>query len=134
MGSGLTVSAAGIVSGTPTNADSLASLASPITVTVTATDNGVGALFVLGSFQLTVTDVANPPALIAPIGDQTATQDQAFALDVSGNFLDADAEALVYTATGLPASLTISAAGAIRRPSSAWTAVGPTSPPRRSRC
>ena len=53
------------------------------------------------------------PALDSLIEPQTAIEDAPFLLDVSGNFSDADGDPLTFSATGLPPSLTISAAGTI---------------------
>ena len=50
-----------------------------------------------------VEPVNDLPVLVSPIGPvDDATEDEAFDLDVSANFSDADGEALTYTATWLP--------------------------------
>lgn len=50
----------------------------------------------------------SPPNLVSAIGNQDATQGSAFTLDVSTHFVDADDDALSFTASGLPTSLTLS--------------------------
>jgi hypothetical protein len=100
---GLTISGAGVISGTlPANA----SAGGPYTVTVTATD-AQGAT-TTDTFTWTVT---NPAPTVTPIADQSNTDGAAINLNVAPSFSDDDA--LTYTATGLPAGLTISGAGVI---------------------
>ena len=104
-GTGLAISGAGVISGTPTADDVLAS---PFTITVTATaaDGTVD-----DAFDMTVT---SPPEVVgAGIGPQTATEEQPLTLDISGAFVDPDTDPITFTATGLPSSLTMSAAGVI---------------------
>jgi hypothetical protein len=50
-----------------------------------------------------VDPVNDLPVLVAPIGPQNAIEDAPFDLNISANFADADGEALIYTATWLPA-------------------------------
>jgi hypothetical protein len=101
----LTLSTAGVISGTPVAVD-----VGGHNVTITATDPG--GLTVSGTFLLTV--IANQtPVLDALLGDQTVTIDMPVTIDVGGNFSDPEAGALTFSATGLPASLTINAAGVI---------------------
>ena len=69
-----------------------------------------------GTFTFAVTNTA-PTAGTIP--SQTAGRNQAFALNVAAYFSDVNADALSFTATGLPAGLTISAAGAISGASTA---------------
>jgi hypothetical protein len=55
-----------------------------------------------------------PPVVVPPgIPDQQATQGTPFSLDVSVHFTDPDGDALTFSASGLPPSLSISAAGLI---------------------
>jgi hypothetical protein len=103
----LAISEAGVISGTPTNADALNS---PYTVTITATD---GTLTADESFTLTIANVNDAPAVVAAIGNRSATQDSPFSLDASGHFSDVDDDELTFSATGLPASLGISEEGII---------------------
>ncbi len=103
---GLTISAAGVISGTPT------ATGSAVTVTVTVAD-GRG-LTDSKPFQLTVQAAApanGAPTITAP-GPQTATVGQAFGpLTVVAT--DPNSDPLTFAATGLPAGLSISAAGVI---------------------
>ena len=102
----LTMSLAGVLTGTPETADIGAH-----SVTVTALDGG-GA-FVSDMFVLTVEAANQAPVVDTMIGDQTATEGTAINVDVSGNFSDPDGDALTFSYTGLPASITGSAAGVI---------------------
>ncbi|MDQ8205834.1 putative Ig domain-containing protein, partial [Pelagicoccus sp. SDUM812003] len=82
----------GLLSGTPENAD-----VGEIAVTVTATD-AAGAT-ASDSFGISVTNTNDGPVATA-IADQSATEDSAFSLDVSGKFSDVDAgDSLTYSAT-----------------------------------
>ncbi len=100
---GLSISAAGTITGTlPADA----SVAGPYTITVTATD-AQGAT-VTDTFTWTGT---NPSPTVSPIADQSSVEGAAVNLDVAPNFADDDA--ITYTATGLPAGLSISAGGTI---------------------
>ncbi len=103
----LAISTSGLISGTPNNADALVG---SFNVTVTATD---GALSVNDVFVLTVTNVNDQPVVVTPIGAQAATEDVAYYLNVAGNFSDPDNDSLIFSAVGLPASLSISSAGLI---------------------
>lgn len=97
-GTGLSVNAAGSLSGTPTNADAQAS---PYTVTVTASDTSMASAS--GTFTMTVSDTNAPPVLVTPIGPQTATEGTGFGpLDVSTGFTDPDGDQLTFTISGLP--------------------------------
>lgn len=51
---------------------------------------------------VTVDAVNDLPVLLAPIGPNNAIEDSPFSLDVTGNFDDADGEALSYTADWVP--------------------------------
>ncbi len=71
---------------------------------------------VLQNFDITVTHVNVPPKIQDPIPDQTATEAVAFSLSLAQFVTDPDkpASSLTYAVTsGLPASLLLSAAGAI---------------------
>jgi hypothetical protein len=102
----LTLSPAGVITGTPVTAD-----VDPHVVTVRATDPG-GA-FVEDTFTLTVDAANQPPVVDTPIGDQTVTEGDTVNLDVSGGFSDPDGDALTFSDTGLPGLLTLSPAGVI---------------------
>ena len=105
----LTLSAAGVITGTPVTAD-----VGTHAVTVTATDPG--GEFVEDSFTLTV-DAAAPgnqaPVVATPIGDRSVTEGDAVSISVTANFSDPDGDTLAFSDTGLPASMSISAAGII---------------------
>ena len=68
-------------SGTPDNSD-----VGTIQIRVTATDDEAPA--VSATFALEVANVNDAPVVVSDIGAQTATEDAAFDLDVSGNFTD----------------------------------------------
>ena len=109
-GSGLSISAAGVISGTPTNA---AAQASPFNVTVTAT---TGDGDVDDTFTFTVANVDNPPTVVTPIPNQSGTEGTSFGpLNVAANFTDIDGDARSFSATGFPAGsgLSVNAAGVI---------------------
>ncbi|WP_044169971.1 putative Ig domain-containing protein, partial [Kamptonema formosum] len=100
--------ATGTFEGTPANED-----VGDISVLVTATDSA-GA-FVDATFDLAVANTNDAPTTTG-IGNQSATEDSAFSLDVTGNFADVDAgDSLTYNATladnsALPAWLTFDTA------------------------
>ena len=103
VGSGLSMNTnTGVLSGTPTNADALAS---PISVTITAAD--AQPLSVSDTVMLAVTNVNDDPFVVAAIGDQIVNEDALLALDVSGAFDDIDGDTLSFSANGLPASLSV---------------------------
>jgi hypothetical protein len=100
---GLSISTTGTISGTPTN-DAVGTSA----VTVTATDSANAT--VSDTFNITVANRNDPPTLDTEIDDQTATEDVAFSLDISGNFSDIDqTDSLSFFASNLPDGLTIGA-------------------------
>ena len=108
---GLAITAAGLVSGTPTD-----NVGSPFTVTITVDDGRGGTAN--GSFQLTVQAASGPPPppanqnpTIAALGSQTATVGTAFSVTVTAS--DPDSDPLTFSATGLPPELTMSTAGVI---------------------
>ena len=82
-------------SGTPTEADTPASLS----IEVTASD---GALTDTTDFTITVTAVNDAPAFDADAADQTATEDIAFSYQIP-EATDSEGGALTYTATALDA-------------------------------
>jgi hypothetical protein len=60
-----------------------------------------------------VTPVNDPPILTMPIDDQVFQAGASVLLNVATAFLDPDEDALSFTASGLPASLTLNAQGVI---------------------
>ncbi|WP_345326667.1 beta strand repeat-containing protein, partial [Novipirellula rosea] len=87
----------------------------PITVKVTATDNGTPtnrATFT--TFVLTVTDVNEAPTT-SGIVNQTFDEDESVTLNAAtvGDFADPDGDTLSFSATGLPTGLSINTAGLI---------------------
>ena len=99
---GLSMSAAGVISGT---IDANASDSSPYNVEVTATDTDGDSSVPPLSFNWTVGDPG--PIVLLPIPTQTATDGEAYSLDTSLHLIDPSGDSLTYSATGLPASLTI---------------------------
>jgi uncharacterized repeat protein (TIGR01451 family) len=97
----------GTITGT---VDYSAAAASPYTVTIRATDDGVPELFTEKSFTWAITDVNRPPALSAPL-DPATTEGDPVTLAVVGG--DPDGDDLAWTATGLPPGLTIDSATGI---------------------
>ncbi|MCK9284445.1 MAG: cadherin domain-containing protein [Rhodocyclaceae bacterium] len=82
-------------------------------ITVTATDNGAGALNATQTVAITVTNVNETPTSTT-VTATTAVTNQTYSFNVSGSFSDPDVgTTLSYSATGLPAGLTISSAGVI---------------------
>ncbi|MDQ8205574.1 putative Ig domain-containing protein, partial [Pelagicoccus sp. SDUM812003] len=82
----------GTLSGLPQNSD-----VGQLAVNVTATDSSGSS--VSEAFRIEVENTNDGPVATAII-DQTATEDSAFSLDVSGNFSDVDAgDTLTYSAT-----------------------------------
>ena len=89
-------------SGTPTNAD-----VGTTDITVTATDSQGSS--VSDTFAVTVANVNDAPTL-ADIGDQTATEDQSFSLDLNPFAADVDAgDTVTITVQGLPDWLSLAA-------------------------
>lgn len=89
----------GVISGTLTNADALAS---PYTVNVTADDSNGGT--VIDSFMLTVNNVNDAPIFIS-MAPTTATADIAYSYSVLTD--DPDLDPVTITAPALPAWLTL---------------------------
>ncbi|ETR65582.1 MAG: hypothetical protein OMM_14025, partial [Candidatus Magnetoglobus multicellularis str. Araruama] len=93
-------------SGIPTNDD-----VGTITIKVAASDQSLSS--VTDAFDLTVTNVNDAPTMVNAIGDETATEDEAYSFTFAENtFEDVDeGDSLTYTATlsddsSLPAWLT----------------------------
>ncbi|WP_380787837.1 putative Ig domain-containing protein [Sphingomonas sp. R86521] len=101
---GLTLSAGGVVSGTPTQAGSF-------TVTVTAQDSSTGAGPFTGSRTYTLV-IAAPTITLAPPTSPSATVGVAYSQTISAAGGAAPYE-FAITAGALPAGLTLAAAGAL---------------------
>jgi Domain of unknown function (DUF4347)/Putative Ig domain/Bacterial Ig domain len=106
---GLTINAAGVISGTIDRSASVNSPGGIYTVSVTATDDK-GATKV-ETFTYTITNPA--PAPVGGIFARTSTDGQTTTYNVPGFFSDPDGDPLTFTATGLPPGLVINAAGLI---------------------
>ncbi len=65
------------------------------------------------TLTVTITGTNDAPTVAAAIADQADADTNAINLNVAGNFADVDNASLSFTASGLPAGLSISAAGAI---------------------
>jgi hypothetical protein len=100
---GLSISSAGLISGTPTTAG-----ASQVTVTATDTTGASGT----ASFTWTIGAAAANTVTVTNPGSQTGTVGTAASLQISATDSDSS-QTLTYTATGLPAGLSISSAGLI---------------------
>ena len=99
---GLSIYSSGLISGT------LASTAAgTYYVTVSVSD---GALNASASFTWIVYNVNNPPIIINP-GNQTNNENESVNLPISAS--DPDGQSLTYSATGLPAGLSIYSSGLI---------------------
>ena len=82
-------------------------------LTVVLTDSA-GNASTAQALTVNLQNVNEAPTVGTAIVDSTAIANQAFTLNVSSSFSDPDAgDTLTYTATGLPAGLSISAAGVI---------------------
>ncbi|MBI5716280.1 MAG: putative Ig domain-containing protein [Burkholderiales bacterium] len=96
---GLAINATtGVISGTPTTA-------ATTTVTVTVNDGRGGTAS--ATFTWTITAPANTPPTITTPPAQSTVRNTAVSLAISAS--DADGDALTYSATGLPAGLSIAA-------------------------
>ena len=87
----LTISGAGLISGTPAAAD-----VGTHNVTVTASDPSGAS--VSDTFTLTVEAANSAPVLDTAVSDQTVTEGTAVNIDISGNFSDPDGDMLELTA------------------------------------
>ena len=73
------------------------------TITVTATD--AAGTTVTQTFTMTVNNV--PVEATSPIADQTGYNSYPLTIETAGHFTDPDGDTVTYSATGLPAGLTI---------------------------
>jgi Putative Ig domain/PLD-like domain len=101
---GLSISTAGKITGTPTAAGTF-------TVTVTATDTTGAHGSVTFTWTISGSGTGNTVTVTNP-GNQTGTTGTAVSLQLSGTD-SASGQTLTYTATGLPTGLSISSAGKI---------------------
>lgn len=101
---GVNIGTLGAVGGTP-----VVGSEGTYTVTVTATD---GVDSASGSFTMTVLPNEAPTAS-GLSGIQTARIDQPYTLNAAAYFSDPEGQDLTYAANGLPASLSLSAAGVV---------------------
>jgi hypothetical protein len=108
---GLTVSAAGAVAWTPTEAQG----PSTNVVMVRVADDGNPSLSATNTFTVVVTEANQPPVLSA-VATQTVVEGAPLALQLSATDPDLPAQALAFGLVSGPAGLTVSAAGAV-----AWT-------------
>jgi hypothetical protein len=103
MPSTMSMSTAGVLSGTPLNAD-----VGDHTVIVTATDDGTGTLTVTDTFVLTVTNTNDAPTVTSALSAASSAEDGSYSLDVSSMCTDVDVgDALAYTMSGAPSTLSI---------------------------
>ncbi len=100
---GLGISAAGVISGTPTTAGTS-------TVTVTVTDSASPAKTATGAYSITISAPAAPPLTLAGGTLASGTVGTAYSATVTAS---GGAGTKTYTASGLPGGLGISAAGVI---------------------
>jgi hypothetical protein len=99
---GLSISSSGLISGTPTTAGT-----SNVTVTATDSTGASGST----SFSWTVSSSSTETVTVTNPGNQTGTVGTAVSLQVKAT--DSAGKALSYSATGLPAGLSISSSGLI---------------------
>jgi hypothetical protein len=93
----------GLIAGTITNDDWLNG---PVyNASVTADDGNGGQA--TDNFNITITNVNDPPTVTAPTGNQNYSEGDAVNLDAAAAFTDIDGDTLTYSAAGLPASLAI---------------------------
>ena len=81
------------------------------TITYTISDGNGGTS--TAQVTVTVAPVNDVPVVTTPLPAQTNLDAEAVSVPVSGNFRDVDGNPLTFTATGLPAGLTMSPAGVI---------------------
>jgi large repetitive protein len=81
------------------------------TITYAISDGNGGTS--IATVTVTVAPVNDPPVVDTPISGQVSIDSAAITLPVAGNFSDVDGGPLTFTATGLPAGLSISSNGVI---------------------
>jgi hypothetical protein len=92
--------------GTPTN-DDVGTEGNDVTLEVVDGSRVVGSFRGTQAFTITVNDVNDPPAVVAPIADQVFDQGDLVNIDASVAFSDPDGDTLTYSAASLPAGLAI---------------------------
>ncbi|MCX4745436.1 putative Ig domain-containing protein [Kitasatospora sp. NBC_01287] len=100
---GLSISSSGLISGTPTTAGT-----SSVTVTAKDSTGATGST----TFSWTVSSATGNTVTVTSPGNQSGTVGTAVSLQVSGTD-SASGQSLSYSATGLPAGLSISSSGLI---------------------
>jgi serine protease len=100
---GLSISSSGLISGTPTTAGS-----SSVTVTAKDTTGATGS----ASFTWTINPAGGNTVTVTNPGNQTGTVGTAVSLQIQATD-SASGQTLTYSATGLPAGLSISSSGLI---------------------
>jgi hypothetical protein len=100
---GLSISSSGLITGTPTTAGS-----SSVTVTATDTTGAHGS----ASFTWTISSATGNTVTVTNPGSQTGTVGTAVSLQIHATD-SASGQTLTYSATGLPAGLSISSSGLI---------------------
>jgi hypothetical protein len=101
--------------------DSSASIGSPYTVTVRATDDGAPSLFAEVSFTWTVADTNRAPVVTNP-GDRSDAENDAVSFVVAGSDLDGDT--LTWSASGLPEGVSIDSGNGLISGTLSYTAAG----------
>jgi hypothetical protein len=100
---GLSISSTGLITGTPTTSGS-----NSVTVTAKDTTGATGS----ASFTFTISAATGNTVTVTSPGNQTGKVGTAVSLQISGTD-SASGQTLTYTATGLPAGLSISSTGLI---------------------
>ena len=100
---GLSFGSNGVLSGVPSFVT-----AGSYVVEVTAQDASLAAT---SRFTLTIGNVAAAPRLVSAIPTQNATEGSYSNLSFAGYFIEPDSEAMTFTASGLPAGMSLSSAG-----------------------
>jgi len=107
---GLSVTSAGVLTWTPTEAQGPSS--NPVKVSVSGTASGGGTINLVRSFNVIVTEVNNPPSL-GSISDLTVDEGTELKLSLSGSDSDIPPQALTYKLVSGPNGLRVSQSGAI---------------------
>jgi large repetitive protein len=81
------------------------------TITYTISDGNGGTA--QATVTVSVAPVNDAPTVVAPLPPQNDADGSAISVATAGNFTDLDGDTLSFTATGLPAGLSINAAGVI---------------------
>jgi large repetitive protein len=81
------------------------------TITYTISDGNGGTA--QATVTVTVAPVNDAPTVVAPLPAQNDADGSVVSFPTAGNFIDLDGDALTFTASGLPAGLSINAAGVV---------------------